>query len=220
VRFARAFFVLAFAGTTLLRLASAQDNIPLVEIKSVDPSIVIDLRYANSHNIAGHPLYPRGTRAVVRPEVAQRLHTAQAFLQRYRYCLKIWDAYRPRQAQAELWKASRNNVFVADPGAGAGSLHSWGLAVDATLTDAWHQSVSMPTDFDDFTPAAMWKYQGNDPAIRAHLYVLQMAMREGGFYGLRSEWWHFTVDTWQKFLPPEEARRAAESMGIKLEDML
>ncbi len=209
-------FLLLSAGNLLL----AQDTIPLVEITSVDPTIVIDLRYAGSHNIAGHSLYPANIRALVRPEVAQGLSSAQKFLKRYNYCLKIWDAYRPRSAQLELWKASSNNDFVADPNAGAGSLHSWGLAVDATLTDTWHRPVAMPTDFDDFTPAAMWKYQGNDPLIRAHLCTLQVAMRDAGFYGLRSEWWHFTLATWQKLLPPEQAKKAAEVMGQKWEGKL
>jgi zinc D-Ala-D-Ala dipeptidase len=196
-----------------LPVLPAVPNIPLVDIATVDPTIVIDLRYASFHNIAGHPIYRYGTRPLVRPEVAQRLVAAQKFLHRYNYCLKIWDAYRPRAAQAELWKAARNNDFVADPDAGAGSLHSWGLAVDATLTDTWRRPISMPTDFDDFTPAAMWKYVGNDPTIRAHLYTLQVAMRDAGFLGLRSEWWHFTVEDWQKHMPPEEVKRAMQVMG-------
>jgi D-alanyl-D-alanine dipeptidase len=203
-----------------LRVSLAQDNVPLVDIRSVDPTIVIDLRYAGSDNVAHHPLYPPGTRPMVRAEVAQRLAAAQRFLHRYNYSLKIWDAYRPPSAQTELWKASRNNDFVADPNAGAGSLHSWGLAVDATLTDTWHRPVTMPTDFDDFTPAAMWKYVGVDPAIRAHLYTLQIAMRDAGFLGLRSEWWHFAVENWHKFMPPEEAKRAFQVMGQSWEGKL
>ena len=200
--------------------AFAQENVPLVDIQTVDPTIVIELRYAGSKNIAGRPLYAYGMRPLVRPEVAQRLRVAQKFLHRYNYCLKIWDAYRPRAAQIELWKASRSNDFVADPNAGAGSLHSWGLAVDATLTDMWHRPIAMPTDFDDFTPAAMWKYTGADPTSRAHLYTLQVAMRDAGFYGLRTEWWHFTLDDWQKFLPPDEAKRAMQVLGQKWEGNL
>ena len=199
---------------------SAQEKPPLVDIREVDPSIAIELRYAGPHNIAGRALYQRGTPPLVHPEVAKRLSLAQKSLRRYGYSLKIWDAYRPRQVQIELWKASHNNDYVADPSAGAGSLHSWGLAVDATLADDYHRPVPMPTDFDDFSPAAMWKYTGNDPFIREHLFMLQTAMRDAGFYGLRSEWWHFALDTWQKFMPPEEAKRAAEAMGQTWEGAL
>ena len=203
-------FVLMIAA---IKSVAAQASIPLVNIKSVDPTIVIELRYSGPNNLIGHALYWPGTPALVRPEVAQRLAAAQLFLRRYQCGLKIWDAYRPRSAQMRLWQAAHNNDYVADPAAGAGSMHSWGVAVDATLTDAWNNSVNMPTDFDDLTPAAMWRYQGADLAIRAHLRLLQRAMARAGFYGLRTEWWHFTIADWQKYLPPDEARRAAQVLG-------
>jgi D-alanyl-D-alanine dipeptidase len=192
---------------------NGQEHIPLVYVKAVDPTIVVDLRYGSANNIAGRALYQPRMPALLRPEVATRLAGAQAFLRRYNYSLKIWDAYRPKSVQAELWRASHNNEYVADPEVGAGSLHTWGIAVDATLTDNWNRPISMPTDFDDFTPAAMWKYQGPDPFIAAHLHLLQIAMRNAGFFGLRSEWWHFTVADWRNYLPPEEVKRAEESFG-------
>jgi D-alanyl-D-alanine dipeptidase len=213
VKALHSFLVVLAVAAIAWQSAAGQTGIPLVDIKSVDPTIVIDLRYGGSDNIAGHALYPPETRALVRPEVAQRLTAAQTFLRRYDFGLKIWDAYRPKSAQMQLRQVSKNNDYVADPVAGAGSLHSWGVAVDATLTDTWNRRVSMPTDFDDFTPAAMWKYQGSDPDIRKHLRLLQIAMRDAGFYGLRTEWWHFTIAYWQKYLPPEEAKRAEEVFG-------
>ncbi len=192
----------------------AQVSIPLVDIRTVDPTIVVDLRYATPNNFVHRIIYAPGTPALIRPEVAARLVTAQRFLRRHDYNLKIWDAYRPRSAQVQLWQASPKNDYVANPDAGAGSLHSWGLAVDATLADRFGQSVKMPTEFDDFTPAAMWRYTGTNDLIRHHLITLQIAMREAGFYGLRSEWWHFTVQDWQELLPPEEAKRAAQAFGL------
>jgi zinc D-Ala-D-Ala dipeptidase len=214
------FFPFVFIGAVMLigcRSADAAEQtaektltVPLVDIRSIDPTIVIELRYAGANNIVRRPLYPPGMPALIRPEVGQRLAVAQTMLRRLEYSLKIWDAYRPKTAQVELWRASHNNDFVADPDAGAGSLHAWGIAVDATLVDKLGHPVSMPTDFDDFTPAAMWRYQGNSEIVRHHLLLLQVAMREAGFLGLRSEWWHFTVVDWQKFLPPEKAKRALE----------
>jgi D-alanyl-D-alanine dipeptidase len=204
-------FILAMAAACL---SFAQENIPLVDIHSVDPTIAIELRYSGTRNIAHRALYPPHTRAMTRPEVARRLAIAQQLLRRSNYALKIWDAYRPKSIQVQLREAARNNDYVANPHAGAGSLHAWGLAVDATLTDKWDRPVAMPTDFDDFTPAAMWKYQGRDPAIREHLNLLQVTMRKAGFYGLRAEWWHFTIDNWQTFLPQDELKRALETMGL------
>jgi D-alanyl-D-alanine dipeptidase len=206
---------------TALRSALAADvDLPLVDIQSVDPTIVIELRYSGTNNLIGQALYPPGTRALVRPEVAQRLATAQLFLRRYQCGLKIWDAYRPRSVQMRLWQATPNQDYVADPRAGAGSMHSWGVAVDATLIDAWSKPLSMPTDFDDLTPAAMWRYQGADQAIRAHLRLLQRAMADAGFYGLRTEWWHFNIVGWQKYLPPDEAKRATQTFGTRWQGKL
>ncbi len=181
---------------------------PLVDIRSVDPTIIVELRYAGRNNLVGYPLYPQGTSALARPEVASGLAAAQAFLRRYQFGLKIWDAYRPVTVQEKLWHASHNSDYVANPEIGVGSLHSWGVAVDATLVDTWNRPVRMPSDFDDFTPAAMWRYAGPHPDIRAHVHLLQVAMRNAGFWGLRTEWWHFTIADWQKYLPNQAARTA------------
>lgn len=181
---------------------------PLVEVRSVDPTIIVELRYAGRDNLVGYPLYPHGTCALARPEVASGLAAAQAFLRRYQFGLKIWDAYRPVAVQEKLWQASGNSDYVANPEIGVGSLHSWGVAVDATLVDTWNRNVSMPSDFDNFTPAAMWRYVGPHPDVRAHVHLLQIAMRNAGFWGLRTEWWHFTIADWQKYLPAHAARTA------------
>jgi D-alanyl-D-alanine dipeptidase len=208
-------FIIVAAVIAAGESAMAQTTIPLIDVRAVDPTIVVELRYAGVNNLCRQALYPPGTPALVRPEMAPRLATAQAFLQRYQYQLKIWDAYRPRSAQLRLWELTRNTDYVADPRGTAGSLHSWGVAVDATLIDLANNSVSMPTDFDDFTPAAMWRYRGIDPSIRAHLRLLQAAMARGGFFGMRTEWWHFVVTDWQKYVPPENSTRTAQSFGTR-----
>src|SRR5213595_962440 len=93
--------LLALAAVTLSSL-DANAGGPLVDIKSVDPTIVVELRYAGRNNLVGHPLYPLGTYALARPEVASGLAAAQAFLRRYQYRLKVWDAYRPPSVQLRL----------------------------------------------------------------------------------------------------------------------
>jgi D-alanyl-D-alanine dipeptidase len=205
----RRFNVPLFAAMAVGLLSSdANAGGPLVDIRSVDPTIVVELRYAGRNNLVGYPLYSRGTCALARPEIASGLAAAQAFLRRYQFGLKIWDAYRPVAVQEKLWQASHNCDYVANPEIGVGSLHSWGVAVDATLVDTWNRPVRMPSDFDDFTPAAMWRYAGPHVDIRAHVHLLQIAMRNAGFWGLRTEWWHFTIADWQKYLPNQAARTA------------
>jgi D-alanyl-D-alanine dipeptidase len=209
----------ALLPAVLLPSLGAKAGEALVDIRSVDPTIVVELRYAGRNNLLGHPLYPSGTCALARPEVASGLAAAQAFLRRYQFGLKIWDAYRPVAVQEKLWQASHNSNYVANPEIGVGSLHSWGVAVDATLVDTWNRPVRMPSDFDNFTPAAMWRYAGPHPDIRAHVHLLQIAMRNAGFWGLRTEWWHFTIAEWQKYLP-NQATRTAQVCGTQWQGKL
>src|ERR1044071_7566106 len=200
--------------TAILMAINAGAEPSLVEIQSIDPTIVVDLRYAGNNNFLRHPLYPQGMRARLRPQVAAALSKAQKTLRQYQYGLKIWDAYRPVAVQTKLWDASRNSDFVANPEIGVGSLHSWGIAVDATLVDSWNRSVTMPSDFDDFTPAAMWRYTGPSFQVLGHVRLLQWAMHRAGFWGMRTEWWHFTIADWKKFLP-DEARQSAHVQGTE-----
>jgi D-alanyl-D-alanine dipeptidase len=190
-------------------LVAEERRLELLDIQSVDPSIVIELRYAGRNNLTGRALYPAGTRALVRPEVALRLARAQRFLRRYAHGLKIWDAYRPRSVQVQLWRAAPTTDYIADPETANGSLHTWGVAVDATLVNSRNQPVMMPTDFDDFTPAAMLIYCGTNRYIRSNLRLLQAAMGTAGFYGQRREWWHFVAPEWKSNVPDPDLKVSA-----------
>jgi len=188
--------------------APTYDN--LVDVQTVDPTIRVELRYAAADNITGRALYPPSTPALVRPETAARLAKAQAWLRARHYGLKIWDAYRPLAAQIELWSKSHNGAYVADPEAGNGSLHTWGVAVDATLVDDQGRDIPMPTKFDEFSSAAALHYQGNDPVVLHNLKVLQNAMGHAGFYGMHNEWWHFVANDWKKYAPIREAKKLSD----------
>ena len=194
------------------RLAVGKETDPaeFVDIKGVDKTIVIDLRYASANNVAHRLLYPPGTPALVRASVAKRLVVAQEYLRKKGYGLKIWDAYRPQSTQEKLWETTHNRSFVADPNEGRGSMHIRGAAVDATLVDAEGRDLPMPTDFDSFTEAALLEYKGRDAIVRANLKLLQKAMAHGGFYGLRTEWWHFCAPDWKHYPPVPDLKFAAQ----------
>lgn len=200
--------VLLTVGALAASAGPKYDN--LVDVKTVDPTIVVELRYGTSRNLTGRALYPLETPALVRPAVAERLVKAQRYLRTLGYRLKIWDAYRPMAVQMELWRATRNAEFVADPLEGDGSLHTWGVAVDVTLVDSNGREVAMPTGFDEFTPAAKLRYSGNNPAIKFHVKVLRDAMHKGGFLGEIKEWWHFVASDWKKYAPIREARKISD----------
>ncbi len=175
----------------------------LVSVRSVDRSIKVELRYATSRNIMGRPIYPPNMPALVRHSVAVRLAVAQAYLKEHGFRLKIWDAYRPRSAQDQLWQFSPNSDFVQNPADNV-SLHNWGVAVDATLLYENGHAVEMPTDFDEFTPHATLHYAGARGSVGEHLHILQRAMARAGFYGLRTEWWHFIAKDWKDYGPIDD----------------
>ena len=45
------------------------------------------------------------------------------------------------------------------------------------------------------------------PVVQRNLKLLQTAMRRGGFFGVRTEWWHFVAYDWKKYAPMREAKR-------------
>ena len=63
--------------------------------------------------------------------------------------------------------------------------------------------VAMPTDFDDFSRRRCCNTSGQIRLVRRHLRLLQGAMARAGFYGLRTEWWHFVSKDWKNY--PDDA---------------
>jgi D-alanyl-D-alanine dipeptidase len=175
---------------------------PMVDVAEAAPRIVVELRYATDRNLTKTAIYPQGARCYVRQSVAERLNRAQDWLDRKApkgTRLKIWDGWRPAWAQERLWKVFPDREYVANPR--AGSLHTWGVAVDVTLVDAAGNDLRMPTDFDVLTLAARTRYNGADKEVRRNLELLQRAMSVAGFQVLHDEWWHFVARDWQAFAP-------------------
>jgi hypothetical protein len=59
----------------------------------------------------------------------------------------VYDAYRPQQAQAQLWDACPNPEYVVD--VAIGSNHSRGTAIDVTLMDEHDNLLDMGAGFDE-----------------------------------------------------------------------
>jgi D-alanyl-D-alanine dipeptidase len=173
----------------------------MVELTKFAPRIVVELRYKIGRNLAKRPLYPKNARCYLRKTVAERLLRAQQWLDEFAprgTRLKIWDGWRPGWAQNQLWKVLPNAEYLGDPNKG-GSLHTWGVCVDATLVDQLGRELRMPTDFDVISPEARTYYQGNERQVRQNLRYLQSAMSKAGFLVVYDEWWHFVARDWREF---------------------
>ncbi|HPY23461.1 MAG TPA: M15 family metallopeptidase [Mycobacterium sp.] len=162
----------------------------LVDVRSVVPDAVIDLRYATANNFVGVPLYPASARCLVHESLTPGLATAAAALRTDGLTLVFWDCYRPHSVQVRMFQAVPDPAWVAQPGPYSRS-HETGRSVDVTLARDG-RLLDMGTDFDDFTPrATAFATDGVTAAQQANRARLREAMAAGGLTVYAGEWWHF-----------------------------
>ncbi len=201
-------FITALLTTlSLLGLSSCQTHTPppqpphpqLVEITPKNlPGAIIDLKYATRENITDKALYD-SQRAYIRPETLLRLQNAARKLRKHGYRLLIWDAWRTKHAQEELWRAYPNARFLAPPH--QISRHRRGTSVDLSLCNSQGNPLEMPTEFDQFCPKANWDLSDVPPQAAQNAQILQKAMFSSGFSGVPDEWWHYDLQDWHRFPP-------------------
>ena len=121
----------------------------MVEITGADFDVEIALAYATPDNITGKPIYARAA-CYLHTDAAVRMKAAVALAAPLGLRFKIFDAYRPSEAQWKLWETFPSEEFVADPR--KGSPHSRGVAIDLTLIDAKGKELDMGTGFDEMRP--------------------------------------------------------------------
>lgn len=191
----------------------------LVDIQSLDPEILVELKYSTTDNFVGEDMYGDLDRAYFEPEFAGRVVKAQRALKRRYpdYTLLIYDAARPISVQRHMRRVVEGTPFenfVAD--GTKGGRHNYGVAVDLTIADSNGVPLDMGASFDDFTDAASVKGtpDTDDPDSRSlevyRSYIMQLSecgiigieaannrillievMLEAGLYPYRREWWHF-----------------------------
>lgn len=165
----------------------------LVEIKKNSPGIILEIAYATSGilNFTRTAIY-KNPFCFLHETAAQKIYAIAERAQSLGFSLKIFDAFRPTEAQWKLWEACPNPTFVADPN--KGSFHSRGVAIDLTLTDSKTQKdLDMGTSFDDFTERS---YHGNSEISldsQKNRLLLLGLMTEGGFDFYSKEWWHYQL---------------------------
>lgn len=176
-------------------LAAREDD--FVELKRLEPSLMIELPYATEDNFTKEKLYPVA-RCFLRRRVAESLLAAHRSLADRGLGLKIWDGYRPHSVQYRMWEKAPFPGYVGDPK--LGSKHNRGAAVDLTLIDLeTGKELAMPTPYDEFTPRAHRDYFKLPPEVAENRRILQETMLAHGFMTIESEWWHFDHREWSRF---------------------
>jgi D-alanyl-D-alanine dipeptidase len=174
----------------------------LVNVHTLDPSLMVDLKYAKTDNFMGVNVYGDFTRAYLRLKPALKLVRANQILRENYPNLRILvaDALRPRSVQHMMWNrvvGTPQQPYIANPT--SGSIHNFGAAVDVTLYNVeTKQQLDMGTPLDHFGPLAQpvleTKFFKKGKLSEAQLknrLILRKVMIDAGWYPLNIEWWHF-----------------------------
>ncbi|MFI1396887.1 M15 family metallopeptidase [Streptomyces sp. NPDC020681] len=121
-----------------------------VALRTVDPTIIEEMRYTTEHNFVGEPVdgYRQRLCILTRP-AAHALRQAQRKLLRQGYSLKVYDCYRPQRAvdhfvrwakdledeamKAEFYPLVEKSRLFLDGYIAEKSGHSRGSTVDLTI---------------------------------------------------------------------------------------
>jgi D-alanyl-D-alanine dipeptidase len=188
------------------KLEQAMVRQGLVDIQTVDRTILVDLKYSTTDNFVGKDVYGDLTRAYLQPMAAKKLAKANAFLQKKHpdFRLLVYDATRPRSAQWDLWNTLKNlpvnerGKYVSNPR--NGSVHNYGCAVDLTIATETGKPLDMGTKFDYFGELAYPEKE--DQLLKLgkltkkqvkNRRLLRSVMQMAGFSPLKTEWWHFNA---------------------------
>ncbi len=191
--------------TTLFFSKTEQEviNAGLVDIKTIDSSIVVDMKYSTTDNFMGIDVYGDFNKCYLQPDVAEKLRNAQLFLKSKfpYYNLIIYDGARPRSVQRKMWDTINvpyyeKSKYVSNPS--GGSLHNFGAAVDLSIADENGFVLDMATTYDFFGELA-YPREEDRMLMEGKLTqkqwlnreLLRSVMNHSGFFGITTEWWHF-----------------------------
>jgi zinc D-Ala-D-Ala dipeptidase len=173
----------------------------LIDVQDVDPTILVDLKYARPDNFMGEPVYGALRRCYLQPEAAMLLGRANRLLDSHRPGLRLLvaDGVRPRSVQRRMWELVRGTPmqpYVANPA--TGSMHNYGAAVDLTLATPDGSALDMGTGLDHFGVLAQPREEERllrKGALTSgqveNRRLLRQVMAGAGFRPLAIEWWHF-----------------------------
>lgn len=184
----------------------------LVEIAPPAFDVDLSIAYATPDNFTGVPVYSRPG-CYLHEIAAHHLNIAIDLAARIGLRFRVFDAFRPLEAQWVLWNHTPDPDFLADPR--RGSPHSRGVAVDLNLIDEAGRELDMGTGFDAFTPLSHHGNTGIPAEAQRNRHLLMGIMTTAGWDFYRNEWWHYQLfdarqyplfsdrDLPEPMLPPE-----------------
>jgi len=182
------------------------------KIESIEPPILVDLRYSGSDNFLGRTVkgYENPKNILLTNETIDALIKVQKILSKKNLGLKLFDGYRPQKSVNNFveWAKDLNDTVTKSkyyPNEKKDSLffkgyiseksgHSRGSTVDLTIIDIKNnKELDMGTTYDFFGEESWIDYSKLSSKQRANRLLLQSLMKKYGFRPLKEEWWHFTL---------------------------
>ncbi len=164
---------------------------PLVEITTDKYDVDLCLAYATTNNFTGEQVYLK-PRCFLHQEAIEPLEKAIDLAARLNLRLRIWDAFRPLEAQTKLFAHTPNPMYVSSPENGP-RFHCRGAAIDLTLLDADGNELDMGGEFDDFADVSHHAYRDISREAQHNRLLLAGIMHIAGFEKYRYEWWHYQL---------------------------
>lgn len=195
---------------TAIGVAFATPPAGMIDVKTVAPTVVVEMKYATPDNFLGAAFYT-DTTCYLTPATAQKVVQAESVVASQGYHLVLWDCARPVEYQYTMWNScvanhgeSHCSGLVANPYVSK-SGHTFGKVIDVGLVDAQGAPIEMPSKYDSGlfpedtqtdksrsrppsgnTKPTLW----SETSWQNYL-VLAAALRSAGFTGITSEWWHW-----------------------------
>jgi zinc D-Ala-D-Ala dipeptidase len=201
----------ALFAQVLVASAGASGRPPtFVDAGTFVPSLVVDMRYAGSHNFVGRPIEGyQAPRCLLTQAAADALAGVARDLAARGLVLKVFDCYRPLRAvanfvrwahdlkdqstRAEFYPHVDKRMLFRDGYIASRSGHSRGSTIDLTLMRADDSELDMGTPFDFFSSKSWTGDSSVSAEQHANRMLLAAAMQHRGFRGYAKEWWHFTL---------------------------
>ena len=188
---------------------------PLVEITQESHDLLISIAYATDDNFTGKAVYT-AAKCFLHPEAEEKLQIAMKLAEAIGYKFRIFDAFRPSEAQWKLWEHTPDPDFLADPN--KGSPHSRGVAIDLTLCEMDGRDLDMGTKFDTFSEQSHHGNQEISVFAQRNRHLLMGIMTTAGWDFYRNEWWHYQLFDSRNYpvLSDEEAEtEMMKQTGVK-----
>lgn len=170
--------------------ANPATDAQFVEITAPRFDVDLDIAYAGPGNFTGAAVYGRSA-CYLHRDAAALLERAIDLADEIGLHLRIFDGFRPTEAQWVLWNHTPDPDFLADPR--RGSPHSRGVAVDLTLVGKDGVPLEMGTAFDAFTPLSHHGNRDIPSLAQTNRHILLGLMTAAGWDFYRNEWWHYQM---------------------------